>query len=93
MNSIIQKEKECLVCRSPWVELHHVFFGTKDRKVSDKHGFTVWLCNKHHQGSYSPHKNRAFDLELKEMCQREFEKTHSRREFMELIGRNYLNAD
>lgn len=32
----------------------------------------------------------ALDLRLKQDCQRKFEETHSREEFMAIIGRNYL---
>ena len=29
-------------------------------------------------------------MQLKQICQRKFEETHSREEFMAIIGRNYL---
>lgn len=32
----------------------------------------------------------TLDLRLKQDCQRRFEETHSREEFMAIIGRNYL---
>ena len=89
--SIIQQEKACLICDSTQnVECHHVFFGA-NRKVSDKHGFTVWLCNYHHTGSKnSVHQNREMDLCLKKMMQLVYEIDHTREEFVALIGRNYL---
>lgn len=37
------------------------------------------------------HQCREMDLLLKQECQREFEKTHSRDEFMEIIHKNYLD--
>ena len=55
---------------------------------SDVNGCTVFLCRKHHN---EVHKNREMDLRLKQLCQREFEKTHSREEFMALFRRNYLD--
>ena len=90
--SILQKEKACLICDTTQnVECHHVYFGTANRKVSEKHGFTVWLCNHHHTGSRnSVHQNRELDLMLKKAMQMVYEIDHSREEFMELIGRNYL---
>jgi hypothetical protein len=36
------------------------------------------------------HFDKDFDLELKQECQRKYEEEHTRAEFMELIGRNYL---
>lgn len=92
MKSILQKEKECFMCdRTDDLELHHIFFGTANRKVSDEHGFTVWLCAFHHRNSrMSAHRNREVDLALKRVAQTVYENDHSREEFMELIGRNYL---
>ena len=96
MKSIIQNEKECYFCKDFRVEEHHIFFGTANRKISEKYGFKVWLCNLHHTGSisgireYAVHFNRDKDLELKEMCQKIYEKNHTREEFIRLIGRNYL---
>ena len=36
------------------------------------------------------HFDKDFDMYLKKLCQAEFEKTHTREEFMEIIGRSYL---
>ena len=33
------------------------------------------------------------DLRLKQDCQRRFEETHTRAEFMAIIGRNYLSDE
>ena len=90
--SILQKEKACLICDTTHnVECHHVYFGTANRKISEKHGFTVWLCNHHHTGSRnSVHQNRELDLMLKKAMQMVYEVDHTREEFMELIGRSYI---
>lgn len=37
------------------------------------------------------HFNKGFDLQVKRECQMEYEKTHTRAEFLALIGRNYLD--
>lgn len=95
MKSIIQNNKECWFCGSPYVEDHHIYFGP-NRKISEKCGFKVWLCNYHHTGSISGnsrqavHFNREKDLELKRTCQLKYEKTHTRASFIKLIGRSYL---
>lgn len=90
--SILQTEKECFFCRSTVnLECHHIYHGTANCKVSDKHGFTVWLCNDHHtSGRVSVHRDRVVDLLLKRLCQAVYEHDHSREDFMKLIGRNYL---
>jgi len=85
--------KKCCICGSGiGVETHHVFFGSANRKVSDANGFMVDLCYEHHRGTNGVHgKNGAnLSLQLKKMMQAEYEKDHSREEFIALIGRNYL---
>lgn len=90
--SILQKDKRCMVCGTKiGLHLHHVFGGYANRKISDQHGFVVWLCGKHHNLSNDGvHFNPELDLMIKKAFQREYEKTHTREEFMSLIGRNYL---
>ena len=90
--SILQKDKKCLVCGDTvGLHLHHVYGGYANRKISDKLGFVVWLCGKHHNLSNDGvHFNKDLDLMIKKACQREYEKTHTRDEFMNYIGRNYL---
>lgn len=53
--SIIQKKKECIICNSLNVEEHHVFFGTANRKLSEKYGLKVYLCAEHHRGTRGVH--------------------------------------
>lgn len=90
--SIIQKEKRCFIhnCGATNIEDHHIFFGPL-RKISEKHGFKVWLCAEHHRGQIGPHHNTDANLVLKRICQATFEINHSREEFMKIIGRNYLD--
>lgn len=91
MESIIQKEKQCLVCHTKiGLHKHHVYYGPL-RKMSEENGFTVWLCGRHH--NLSPegvHSDRELDLEIKRLGQHIYEKSHSREEFMRLVGKNYL---
>ena len=72
MESIIQKKKRCYVCRSPYVEQHHVFYGTANRKLSDKYGLTVWLCHEHHTGATGVHFNPKLDDKLKGIAEKRF---------------------
>lgn len=91
MESIIQKEKQCLVCHvTVGLHKHHVFYGP-NRSVSDQYGLTVWLCGRHHNmSSQGVHYDHELDLQIKALAQEAFERTHSRDEFLQLIGRNYL---
>lgn len=80
----------CYICGRPRQSIHHVFFGTANRKISDKNGFIVPLCNDCHTGPYGVHHNRELDLEIKRRCERKYLESHRLAEFMRLIGRNYL---
>jgi hypothetical protein len=91
MKSIIQDEKRCYICgQAHWIEDHHIFFGTANRKLSEKYGLKVYLCQEHHRGNTGVHNNRELDLKLKRIAQTAFEKNHSREEFISVFGRNYL---
>ena len=71
---------------------HHIYGGA-NRKVSEKHGFFVWLKHDLHNGNnpnaVHNNPNPGYDLMLKVKCQEVYEQTHSRAEFMALIGKNY----
>ena len=91
--SIITEDmKRCFLCGSTNnIEIHHVFFGTANRKLSDKYKLVVPLCAFHHRGNNSVHMNRELDLMLKEVAQTHFEKKiGSREDFIKIFGRNYL---
>ncbi len=93
-NSILQAEKVCYITGSKInLHKHHIYHGTGNRQVSEDNGFWVWLQGDwHNQADYGVHGKDGHDInfKLKEICQSEYEKTHSREEFIKLIGRNYL---
>ena len=95
MDSILQKDKRCYFCGArEGLHRHHIFCGTGRRWQSETHGFVVYLCAAHHNGSeFGVHFNKALDLKLRRDCQKKFEETHTRDEFMRLIGRNYLGKN
>lgn len=71
---------------------HHIYFGA-NRKISEENGFYIYLRWDYHiadSNNKTPHNDRHTDLFYKRLCQREYEKTHSRAEFIALIGRSYL---
>ena len=61
----------------------HEIYGGSNRKRSIKYGFVKLLCRKCHE-------NEKILQELKIKTQKEFEKTHTREEFIEIIGKSYL---
>ncbi len=75
------------------VHRHHVFYGGGLRDVSEQNGFTCYLCIEHHADGFpeSVHGNSKIRNYLCALFQKEYEKDHTREEFMELIGKNYLN--
>lgn len=93
MDSILNNERKCYVCGSVNnLHLHHIYMGA-NRKISEENGFKVFLCGFHHnQSNEGVHGKNGHELDilLKKECQRKFEKTHSREEFINLVGRNYL---
>lgn len=94
--SILQgDEKECFICHTTaGLDRHHVYGGPY-RKWSEAYGCWVWLCRHHHTGDIhgnrdAVHHNALRNLALKQECQRAFEETHTRKEFMRIFGRNWL---
>ena len=66
---------------------HEIYFGTRNRSICKENGFWVYVCPEIHA---EIHKAGELDERLKQECQEIFEQTHTRDEFMKLIGRNYL---
>lgn len=96
--SILQgKSKRCYFTDTETgpLERHRIYFGAGMRQISDKHGFWVWLKPEWHRGTSGVHgrDGHKVDLRLKQDCQRKFEETHTREEFMAIIGRNYLSDE
>ncbi len=93
MKSILQNRKESYISGNTYnLEEHHIFFGTANRKVSEKNGFKVYLTVEEHRGTYGVHGKfgKKLDIKLKQDAQRKYEETHTREEFMKLIGKSYL---
>jgi hypothetical protein len=66
-------------------------FGAANKKTSDKYKFKEDLCGKHHNLSdEGVHFNKKLSDELKIKHQAIFEETHTREEFIKLVGRNYI---
>ena len=90
--SLISNERKCFICDTTLgLHKHHIFFGTANRKPSEKYGCWVYLCGEHHNLSNAGvHFNRELDLVFKRECQKRWEKQFgSREDFIKTFGRNY----
>lgn len=76
---------------SEFCEVHHIFYGSGHRKLSEKYGMKIYLAPDYHRGHKNGvHHNREHDLAVKQFGQREFEKRYDHNTFMKVFGRNYL---
>ena len=93
-NSILQNNKECFFTGAKnGLNKHHIF-GSFNRNNSEKYGLWVWLKWDRHlaDSQYrTPHNDKEVDLYLKRLAQKKFEESHSRKEFTEIFGRNWLD--
>lgn len=91
MKSIMQDEKYCIITGKPYGLHKHHIYGGPNRRISEEQGFYVYLTPEYHNMSNKGvHFNKELDLALKKACQCRYEETHSREEFIALIGRSYL---
>lgn len=67
-------------------EWHHVFGGPL-RRISDKQDLVVELCHECHR---ELHEHPGIALVHKQRLQREWEKSHSRDEWMAMMHKNWL---
>lgn len=83
----------CYVCGTEYgLHEHHVFYGSGDRKQSEKYGCKVKLCGPHHNLSGAGvHFNPLLDTELKQKFQRLFMAEYGPMEYMRIFGRNYID--
>lgn len=94
-DSIIQTErikqeyKWCFICGKPYSDRHHIF-GRSNRKFSEEDGLVVYLCRHHHEMA---HEGGEFMDELHKIGQMAYEEKHTRDEFMNRYGRNYLGGE
>lgn len=76
----------CFICTATGdTARHEVFYGISNRRNSKINGLWVYLCPRCHRWVHAENP-----LKLKIGAQERYEENHTRAEFMELIGRNYL---
>lgn len=92
MRSIVQFERECLVCKSTNnLHKHHIFFGSANRKLSEQYGCWCYLCARHHNMSNEGvHFNKPLDNLLKKHAQKIFTEVYPDLDFVKIFGKNYL---
>lgn len=89
--SILNNLDKCFFCGRPAECIHEVYFGTANRRISIENGFCAGLCHREHNlSNKSVHKDREMDLKLKRAYQKEYMKTHTKEEFIKLIGKSYI---
>ena len=91
-SSIIQEDMTCCYeCGRYGTEVHHVIYGTANRKLSDHYGLVVGLCYNHHRGKQGVHNgNKELDMKLKRIGQKAFMEHYPEADFLAVFGRNYL---
>ena len=93
IQSLLSNEKKCLVCGCERdIHRHHIFYGTANRKNSERDGCWCFLCGMHHNlSSAGVHFNRELDLKIKRECQKKWEETYGDRDaFIRRFGKSYL---
>ena len=93
VKSLLQRNKACYICGTTLnLHLHHIFYGTANRSISDADGCVVYLCQDHHTGAAGVHFNRKVDLALKAKCEQAYLKHYNKTiaNFIERYGKNYL---
>lgn len=98
MKSIMQtKDGRCYLCQmlgdytEKYTEEHHCIFGTSGRKLSEKFGLKVYLCEEHHRtGKKAVHNNAKIANLLKDKAQQAYEDFYNENDFTVKFGRNYI---
>lgn len=93
VKSLLQRHKACYFCgRTIDLHLHHIFYGTANRSISDADGCVVYLCQDHHTGARGVHFNKKLDLSLKMKCEQAYLKHYNKTidDFIQRYGKNYL---
>lgn len=91
--SILSNDNICYVCGyTKDIHKHHIFYGTANRKLSEKYGCWCYLCAVHHNlSNVGVHFNKALDIKLKKFCQEKWEAKYGDREqFIQTFGKSYL---
>lgn len=82
----IVKSGRCEFCGKEGKHLDpHEVYGGSNRQRSIKHKFVKLICRE-------CHSNEKIIEQLRKDVQKEFERTHTREEFIKLIGKSYIKG-
>lgn len=92
--SILQKDKECYLCRRFYnlhtvrgLEEHHILFGRGRRELSERYGLKAWLCHDHHnEPPLGVHFDPTARRVLEQAAQFAFDELHGPGSFAEVFG-------
>lgn len=86
---VVDDMEHCVFCGWSIVQIHHIFHGFA-RNASDRYGYVVPICDRHHRLIHDG-GGETMDLVLKKAAQEHFEAHHgSREDFIQTFGRSYL---
>lgn len=81
----------CYICGSPYgLENHHCMHGTANKRLADKYGLYVPLCNGCHHELQNGKNGRPLDLKLMQEAQRKFEQKYTHEKWMQVFRKNFL---
>lgn len=93
------RDDHCFLCKrnrhAGRLETHHIF-GAGNRKLSDKYGLTVTLCEEcHRTAKHAVHQSAATMQYLHEYGQRKAmrENGWTVQDFIEVFGKNYIDTE
>lgn len=77
---------KCYYCHKQCKTDLHEVYGGSNRITSIKNGLVVPLCRQ-------CHSNENIIMELKAKLQKEYEKNHTRTDFIKIIGKSYIKEE
>lgn len=86
---IPEEEARCYVCGKSNCDFHHLLSKT-EKRFAEHIGAWVWLCRSHHSCIHDTSAGQKMWKRWKAQAQAEYEKTHTREEWMKGAHRNYL---
>ena len=87
-DKVRRKTHRCRICGAYGVtQIHHIFSG-RWRQRSEANDFVIELCPKCHR---TAHLSASFGDALKHDAQLEYLETHSLEEWMELMGKSWID--
>lgn len=89
--------ENCAICNKPATEVHHLIFGTANRRLSDQDGLTMPCCRSCHEKIHRDHELQVMSqiagqlaYEKKVLAEYDLSEEKARHSFMVRYGRSYL---